>query len=217
MKVLLLGATGRTGALILEELLQHGHIVHALVRDENKVKATSSALTVFEGSTLDGQALNAAMQGCEAIISALNISRHSDFPWSALRTPENFLSATITKVISEANQHQIKRVIVISAWGVNETRTHIPWWFRWTIDHSNIKYAYRDHEQQEELLKQSDLDWTVIRPAGLVNSAVIKPVKISLNNSPKPSLIISRKSVATFTINVLEQGLYVRQAPVISN
>jgi len=217
MKVLLLGATGRTGALILQELLQRGHAVHALVRDENKVKVTSSALTVFEGSTLDGQTLNAAMQGCEAIISALNISRHSDFPWSALRTPENFLSATMKMVISASSQYQIKRVIVISAWGINETRTHIPWWFRWIIDHSNIKYAYRDHERQEQLLRDTDLNWTAIRPAGLINSPAIKPVKVSLGNSPQPSLIIGRKSAANFTVNVLEQGLYIRQAPVISN
>jgi uncharacterized protein YbjT (DUF2867 family) len=217
MKVLLLGATGRTGKLILEELLQRGNTVHILVRDEIKVKATSAALTVFEGSTLDEGTLNAAMQGCEAIVSALNISRSNDFPWSALRTPKNFISATIKKVISAAEQHHIKRVIVISAWGVNETRYDIPRWFRWAIDHSNIKYAYQDHEQQEHLLKKSDLNWTAIRPAGLINSFAIKPIKISLNNSPKPSLTISRKSVAVFTRDVLEQGTYIRQAPVISN
>ncbi|MFA6087914.1 NAD(P)-dependent oxidoreductase [Mucilaginibacter sp.] len=217
MKVLLLGATGRTGELILEELLQRGHTVCALVRDENKMKVTSSALTVFEDSTLDEQTLNAAMQGCEAIISALNISRYRDFPWSALRTPKDFLSATIKKVISAASQHQIKRVIVISAWGVNETRAHIPWWFKWIIDHSNIRFAYQDHELQEQLLKKSDLNWTAIRPAGLTNSSSFRPVKVSINNSPKPSLLIGRKSVAKFTVNVLEQGIYIRQAPVISN
>lgn len=81
--------------------------------------------------------------------------------------------------------------------------------------HSNIKYAY--HEQQEHLLKKSDLNWTAIRPAGLINSFAVKPIKISLNNSPKPSLTISRKSVAVFTRDVLEQGIYIRQAPVISN
>jgi uncharacterized protein YbjT (DUF2867 family) len=217
MKVLLLGATGRTGKLILEELLQRGNTVHILVRDENKVNATSAALTVFEGSTLDEGILNVAMQGCEAIVSALNVSRSNDFPWSALRTPKNFISNTIKKVIYAAKQHHIKRLIVISAWGVNETRDDIPWWFRWAIDHSNIKYAYQDHEQQEHLLKKSDLNWTAIRPAGLINSFAVKPIKISLNNSRKPSLTISRKSVAVFTRDVLEQGTYIRQAPVISN
>jgi putative NADH-flavin reductase len=181
------------------------------------MKVTSSSLTVLEGSTLDEQTLNAAMQGCEAIISALNISRYRDFPWAALRTPKDFLSATIKKVISATSQHQIKRVIVISAWGVSETRADIPWWFKWIIDHSNIRFAYQDHELQEQLLKKTDLNWTAIRPAGLTNSSSVKPVKVSINNSPKSSLLISRKSVANFTVNVLEQGMYIRQAPVISN
>ena len=217
MKVLLLGATGRTGELILEELLQRGYTVRALVRDENKMKVTSSALAVFESSTLDEQTLNAAMQGCEAIISALNISRNRDFPWSALRTPKDFLSETIKKVILAASQNQIKRVIIISAWGVSETRADIPWWFKWIIDYSNIRFAYQDHELQEQLLKETDLNWTAIRPAGLTNSSSVKPVKVSINNSPKPSLLIGRKSVANFTVNVLEQEMYIRQALVISN
>jgi len=210
MKVLLLGATGRTGKLILNELLTRGHVVSVLVRDKRKVAALAS-LTIFEGSTLD-----AAMQDCAAIISALNISRNSDFPWSALRTPKQLMSATMSNIIPLAQQHQIKRIIVISAWGVAETEKDLPWWFRWTIKNSNIKYGYLDHELQEGLLAQSDLDWTAIRPVGLTNFD-LKPVQVSIANSPKPRILISRKSVAGFTADVLEQALYIKQTPVIFN
>jgi putative NADH-flavin reductase len=216
MKVLLLGATGRTGKLILQQLIQRGHIVHALVREKSKVNLIAETLTVFEGSTLDADVLSTAMAGCEAIISALNVSRNNDFPWSALRTPVDFLSTTMKNILPLAAKHQLKRIIIISAWGVSETRKDIPVWFRWTMDHSNISPAYKDHELQEQMLAATDLYWTAIRPVGLTNFS-LKPVKISLNNIPKPSLLISRKSVAAFAVDVLEQAAFIGQAPVIFN
>jgi putative NADH-flavin reductase len=216
MKILLLGATGRTGKLILEQLIMNGHTVNAVVRDKTKIKIASPALSVFTGSTLDKSLIMLAMQGCDAIISALNISRNSDFPWSSLRTSKTLMSDTITNVISIAGSQNIKRLIVISAWGANETFKDIPWWFRWIISHSNIKYGYLDHERQENLLIRSDLDWTAIRPVGLINSNLDRTVKVALNNRVKPSIIISRKSVAQFTVRVLEQHEFIGLAPAIS-
>lgn len=81
MKVLLLGATGRTWREILDVLLGDQYSVRILVRDTAKVKCESDKLDVMVGD------LTKAVTGCRAIISALNISRTSDFPWSSLRTP----------------------------------------------------------------------------------------------------------------------------------
>ena len=216
MKVLLLGATGRTGKLILNNLLQRGHHVNAIVRDASKINFSSDYLQVFVGSTLNESLLDKATEGCQAVISALNISRKNDFPWSRLRTPKTLMSDTVEKLLPILNSRNIKRIIIISAWGANETRKHLPWWFSWLIKNSNINYGYLDHERQEKLLARKGLDWTAIRPAGLVNMAANKPVKISLNNSPKPSLIISRKAVANFAVDILEQADLIRLAPTIS-
>ncbi|MCO5936261.1 NAD(P)H-binding protein [Mucilaginibacter sp. RB4R14] len=216
MKILLLGATGRTGILILEQLIQRGHSVNILVRDRRKVKLDSEAVNVFEGSTLDINLLGTAMKGCCAVISALNISRKNDFPWSALRTPPNLLSATMKNVIKLLGQFEIKRVIIISAWGVNETRKDIPAWFRLIIDNSNIAPAYTDHALQEATLAATDLYWTAIRPVVLTNFST-KKVKVSIGNKPKPGLLISRKSVATFAVDILEQAEFIGLSPVIFN
>lgn len=216
MKVLLLGATGRTGKLILGQLIAQGYAVNAIVRDKTKVEISAAGLTVMQGSTLDEALLKLAIQGCDAVISALNVARNNDFPWSALRTPERLMSETMEKVIRVANKAGVKRVIVLSAWGVNETLNDIPWWFKFTIQHSNIKYGYLDHERQEKLLAQSNLNWTAIRPVGLINSKADKKVRVFLDNKTKPSLMISRKSVADFTVQVLKEETYIGSAPAIS-
>ncbi|HEX2630919.1 MAG TPA: NAD(P)H-binding protein [Chitinophagaceae bacterium] len=216
MKILLLGATGRTGKWILEEAIGRGHSVHALVRNPAKVKFSNGRLTLFEGTPADSAALEKAMQGCDAIISAINISRANDFPWSPLRTPKDFLSASMKNIIALAQRHFINRIIITSAWGVAETKSDIPGWFRWFIEHSNIRYPYNDHAVQEALLKASTLDWTCVRPVGLTNSKKDKTITVTLDKTPKPTLLIPRRMVAKFMMDALEKNLYVKQLPVIS-
>jgi len=216
MRILILGSTGRTGKHLLELALQRGHIVHALVRDKKKIMLNDPNLMLFEGSPLDKAALESAMKECQAVLSALNVSRNSDWPWSKLRSPENFLSASMKNIIELAPKQNIQRIIFISAWGVCETKKDIPGWFRWLIDHSNVRYPYLDHERQEELLKPTALEWTAVRAAGLTNSKKQKEVIVSLKNDPKPHLMVGRRSVAAFMLDVLEKNLYVREMPVIS-
>jgi putative NADH-flavin reductase len=216
MHILILGATGRTGRILLSEALKRGHRVTVLVSHKGSLKINPDLVEVHEGTPLNKFTLTEAMRGCDAILSTLNISRVSDFPWSRLRTSKDFLSASMKHIIEAANDNHIKRIIITTAWGVAETKKDIPFWFRWLIDNSNIRYPYRDHAQQELLLKASDTNWTIIRPVGLTDSEKEKEIKVTLNNKPKPSLTISRMNVALFMLDVLEKNLYCKQCPVIS-
>jgi uncharacterized protein YbjT (DUF2867 family) len=203
-KILLLGSTGRTGKWLLEELLAKGYQVNILIRDATKISIQSDLLTVFEGTPAKMDDLERAFEGCTVVFSALNTARTSDFPWAKLRTPKDFLAKVIQNIIKLSKSYSIESVIVISAWGVAETRKDIPFWFRWTIDFSNIKYGYWGHEQQEKLLINSDLNYTIIRPVGLTNAEKSKPIIVTKNNTPKPNLLISRKNVAIFMVGILE-------------
>jgi len=223
MRILILGGSGRTGKLLVLEALEKGYQVNVLVRNAAsfKIKITklnpplNYQLNIFEGNPSDKNNIGSAMEGCEAVLSSLNISRTSDFPWSPLRTGEFFLSETITSIIDLCHQKNINRLIITSAWGVSETKADLPAWFRWFIDHSNVGVAYRDHERQEKILQQSYLQFTAVRPVGLTNSKNHKPVLVSLDNHPRPGLIISRRNVARFMIRILENKEYLRQMPVI--
>lgn len=194
MKILILGATGRTGKWVLSEALQNGYSVHVLVRDSNKIK-TRENLTVFEGTPADKKMFSKAAETCNAIISVLNISRTPDFPWAKLRTPKTFLSDVMHHIVQVSKEHKIKRVIVCSAWGVDETNSEVPFWFRWMIAHSNIGAAYTDHEKQEKILMNSDLNWTIVRPVALINQRKPQKIQVSHNHSPRPKITISRRSV----------------------
>ncbi len=215
MKILLLGATGRTGKWVLDYALKAGYEVHCLSRKTERIN-TREGLTVFEGNPIIPEDLERAIESCKSVISVLNISRTSDFPWAKLRTPKNYLSKVMKNLVSISEGNKIERIVLCSAWGVSETKKDLPGWFRWFINNSNIGLSYNDHERQEKILSESKLNWTIIRPVGLTNSKSEQGIKESFGNTPKPSLLISRKSVARYLMDSLKNDELIRAKVVIS-
>ncbi|MGB3468060.1 MAG: NAD(P)-binding oxidoreductase [Cyclobacteriaceae bacterium] len=215
-KILLLGATGRTGRFIPDLAIDKGYEVNCLVRNPDKVKK-QPGMTVFTGDVKSLADLRNASEGCQAIINLLNISRKSDFPWSPLRTPPDFLSEVMTKTILVAKEKAIDRIVSCSAWGVADSESEIPFWFRWLINVSNIKAAYKEHQAQEALIRRSGLCWTIIRPTGLTNGRKKQQILESFGGNPNPNLMISRVSVAEYMINCLAEPKLFRNTVTISS
>ncbi|MEX0968443.1 MAG: NAD(P)-binding oxidoreductase [Bacteroidia bacterium] len=214
-KILLLGATGRTGKLVLKKAVESGYAVNCLSRNSDRIEK-QNGLTLFEGNPNHKPDLEKAISDCNAVISVLNISRRSDFPWAKLKTPGNYLSDVMKLLVSIAEKKNINRLAVVSAWGASETNNDIPKWFKWFIKNSNIGITYEDHERQEKLVTESKLAWTIIRPVGLTNSMREENIKETIDNKPKPSLTISRQSVAQYLVGCLNETELIRKKIVIS-
>lgn len=217
MKILLLGATGRTGKLLVKEAVSRDYEVVALVRYPERLKAHAREVTIIQGNSADKADLERAIEGCDAVLNTLNISRKNDFPWAPLRTPRNYLEVVMSNLLSTMESANVPRIVLCSAWGVGDSRKEIPGWFRWFIDHSNIGAAYSQHEKQEEMLSATDLDWTIVRPVGLTNGKASNNVMISRKGVPRPSLTISRSDVARFMLNALETQEFKREYLTISH
>lgn len=215
MKILLLGATGRTGKLVLKMALESGYEVTCLSRNAERIDQ-KEGLTILEGNPNNKTDLENALTKCDFIISVLNISRKSDFPWATVRTPKNYLSNVMNTLIPIAENNHLKRIIICSAWGVAETKNDIPKWFKWFIKNSNIGITYRDHERQEKIIMDSKLNWTIIRPVGLTNSKKKEIIKESYGNKPKPSITISRQSTAKYIIDSLKDDDLIQKKVTIS-
>ncbi|MFY0674071.1 MAG: SDR family oxidoreductase [Bacteroidia bacterium] len=215
MKVLLLGATGRLGKELVIKLNAEKVNTVALVRDTSKINVSFDYVRFVEGDPNSLDNLKRAIDGCIMVITTLNISRVSDFPWSKLRAPKTLLSDTMRNLILLAKENDVKKIITVSAWGANESKSQLPFWFRWTIDYSNISYGYLDHERQETLLMQSNLDWTIIRPVGLSNSQQAKAAFASVESEVN-GYIVSRKSIANFLVENMENEDYNREVVTLS-
>lgn len=217
-KIAVLGATGRTGYWIVKEALERGYAVNALVRDKSRLDIQHDQLNVIEGTPESKSDLMDTLAGCEAVLSALNISRvHEWWLWSKLTASPTFLSEVAEKVVEVATEMNMQRCLIVTAWGTSDTKKDLPAPFRWMIDMTQIGVTYEDHERQEKIWERSGLDYTIARPVGLTTSTEEKPIHIQLDTSTsKPAMTISRRMVALFMLDALEQGTYIHQKPIIS-
>ena len=216
MKILVLGATGRTGNYIVKEAIDRGIEVNALVRNSSRLLTRNNKLNIFEGSPYIKEDLYKPMEGVDAVISALNVARKTDFPWSKLVSPADLMSKSVGNAIEVMKEKDVKRIIVISAAGAGDSWENTPGWFRWIINNSNIRHAYADHNKQEGALAGSGLHWTALRPTGLSGKDSDKEIVITTKDGPKPGFMITRHAVAAFILDILDNSDYYGKAPIVS-
>lgn len=211
MRLLILGANGRTGKCIVKEALARGHEVVALVRNADSL-APQAGLTVMEGTPTRAADYDQAAKGCDAVLVALNNPRVSDAPWAKPVTTEPVL----TNAAKNMAAGPIKRVVFLSAIGVGDSFEHSPWVMRFLIKNTNLGHAYADHNRVEEVLRASTLDWTLVRASGLSNGTKAKELIVGNAKEPKPGMMIRRKAVAQFMLDCAEISTHIHSTPVIS-
>ena len=205
MNILVLGATGRTGKIFAKLATNHSHQVTAIVREKNR--GTLPKVKYIEGSPTDEVLLNNTLEGIDAVVVSLNINRTSDNPWARVVSPLTLISDTMKALIPAMEKNRVKRVITISGSGVGDSWNNMFFIARLLIRHSNIMRAYEDHDRQEQLVRKSNLDWTIVRPV-MLNSKETDKYTATLGKPKGGS--ISRAGVAKFTLDAIETEKYVR-------
>ena len=215
-KVLILGATGRTGIHVVQYALSKGYEVIALVRRPENYKYSQAGVTVVKGDTENPSDVSKAVSMADAVISIINNPRASESPWAKVLGQPFMMRDSMRNVVRSMKDQGKKRILVMSTFGAGESFKQLPWLVRLLVKYSNMKVAFDDHTAQENVLKESDLDWTVVRCARLSNDEQLGNLIVSINNTPKPANLISRKNTAFFLIEQLESSEYLRRLPVIS-
>lgn len=156
MKLLILGATGRIGREVTRRALEDGHQVTAFIRNLDKLKDEHTALTVFRGDVLNREDLEQAIPGHDAVVSALSTDGGGTLSQSM---PD------IIKVMSEAD---IQRIVTVGTAGILISRED-PQKYRYETQESKrtLTRAAEEHRRAFEILKGSDLAWTVVCPTYL--------------------------------------------------
>lgn len=213
MKILLLGATGRTGRAVLNIALEAGHEVVTLVRDPTRLSVKEHPqLSVIEGTPANAADVSRALSGCAAVISTLNNNRASDAPWSKPISPAGFMTGVMRDCVAAMKEQGVSRIAVLSAAGVGDSFPHTPWIFRWLIRHSNLGHTYRDHETQERVLTESGLAWTIARPVGLSDKSTKRSLAMAFGKPQETSMTIQRGHVARFLVDCLQDPKMIGKA-----
>lgn len=215
-KIAIFGATGRTGKHLVSEVVNHGFIPVCLVREESKEKITEKKVFSIIGSPLEYQDVWETIDGCDAVLIALNISRKYDWPWAKVISPPNLLGIAAKNIVKAMNESGVQRVITISAWGVGDSYHKVNWMFRFLINNTKVGITYEGHEDQERIFRQSGLDWTAVRPVALTSESWNLPIRVSFKGEKKLRMTIGRKDVAKFMLEILDDKNYFQTTPSIS-
>jgi putative NADH-flavin reductase len=215
MKILVLGITGRTGSLVAEEAIKRGHKVVGIARDQSKV--TVKDAEIFQGTPYDFNIVRKAITGCDAVISTLNVFPRSEGLFGKIKSPLDTMSVSMKNAVKAMKEKGIKRIVLMTALGVGDSAKEIPAFFSFIIRISNIRHAYADHDLQEQVLENSNLDWTVVRPVGLTDKNDNLSIMYNLKGVGKIKPQISRNAVAHFMLDCIEENKFIKQKPGISN
>ncbi|KAI4747797.1 hypothetical protein E4T50_01862 [Aureobasidium sp. EXF-12298] len=220
--ILIIGATGRTGRLVLESALERGHKVTALIRPTSSLPPQTN-LTISKGSPLDAAAIRTALSltsGSVVIISTLGQTRTSGNPFAATTSPPLFMSQSATAVIEavKSSDRNVQKVIVMSMFGAGSSFNNLNFLMRPIMLYSNMKQSLEDQNAVDQIVKQSGLNFVMPRPA-MLKGDVALPVKIMGDAGEKAGFMpsVSAKSVAEFMLDAAVSDQWDGTTSVLSN
>lgn len=207
MRILVIGAAGRTGRLVVERALGHGHEVTALVRTK-PLDISHPRLEVASGDAAEFETVDAVMRGHHAV--AIAAGRSSSPGGGSL---EAIAAATIHSMASQG----VSRLAALSAAGAfARTDPGLSMGFRAMIA-TVLRGTYDDLEAMERRIMASALDWTIVRPVGLSDEPATGHYRVSLDGSiPSKVSRISRADVAAVVVKALETDTYLRRTVVVA-
>ncbi|MBW7963251.1 NAD(P)-dependent oxidoreductase [Bradyrhizobium sp. BR 10261] len=207
-KILVLGATGGTGRQIVKQALARGHQVTALVRSPQKAGDLDGVRLVL-GDVRAAKVLREALRGQDAVVSALGT------PASPFRDVTLLSSATRALVQAMKAEH-VARLVAITGIGAGDSRGHGGFLFDRVIFPLLLKKVYADKDRQEAIVRDSGLDWIVVRPTILNDKPGRGAVQALTDLSDFHGGSISRQEVATFVLDQLHSDDWLHRAPLIT-
>jgi uncharacterized protein YbjT (DUF2867 family) len=201
MNLVILGATGGTGRLVVEQALAAGHTVTALVRSPEKLTISDSRLRVITGRATDPRDVARALAGADAVINTLGGSG-------------SVIADSTQAIVDAARQTGLKRVVALSSFLVERERLNAPMRLVSTFA---VGAMVKDKTFGEELLRSSDLEWTIVYAALLTNGPATGSVS-ALPEGAKWGMShrISRADVAAWLVQIATGAQYSRRSVAIS-
>ena len=210
MKILVTGATGATGQEIVRQALVAGHEVVALVRSEEKAAALLPGARLVVGDGRDAAALARAVEGCEAVISALG-TRNVTFVKKVTVNSESTCS-----LVGAMKTAGVSRLVCITGLGAGDSAGHGGFLYDRIVKAFIIRTIYHDKDRQEAVVRSSGLDWVIVRPSVLNDKPASGRIRAFTDLTGFNGGTIPRADVAAFVLAQVKSDRWLRQTPLIT-
>lgn len=209
MKLAIFGATGRTGRPLVEQALEAGHSVVALVRTPEKMPIKHENLMLIQGDSLNAADVEKTVQGVDAVLSVLGQSKGA---------PRNLLEVSMRNIVAAMQKYGVRRLVSLTGAGVNAPED------RPGFSNHMIKLALktlsghilRDAERHAEVIKNSSLDWVIVRGPMLNEGPRTDKYRVGwvgVNTGSR----ISRADLADFMLKQVTDDTYLHKLPMVSD
>ena len=207
MNLLIFGASGITGLELVKQSLALGHVVTAFVRNPAKIAIKNANLKLVQGDVKDYSLVERIVKGHDAVFSTLGVSR------KLKRDP--IVVDGVRNIIKAMEENNMRRLVYLSFLGVTESRKDAGF----LMNHIVARIVHNeiaDHEEKEQSIRSSRLDWTIVRPPKLTGSSrtgVYRSGEGIKAGSLLPTM--SRADVADFMLRQLTDNSFIRKTPGI--
>ena len=206
MNVLIFGATGTTGREVVKRALELGHAVTAFARNPAKVESEHANLRVAQGDVMDVASVESAVRGHEAVLCSLGAGARGKVRAEGTQN--------IVRAMEKAD---VRRLVCQSTLGVGDSRGNLNALWKYLMFGLLLRRAFADHVLQEKHVKQSRLDWTIVRPGALTGGGRIGKYRHGFAGTDKSTALkISSADVADFMVSQLNDDLYLHRTPGLS-
>ncbi len=201
MKIAIFGASGRTGHLVMEMALQGGHNVVAFARRPENVRLSHEKLIVIEGMVTDRERIERAVEGADAVIELMGA-----------------VSDGTANIIAAMKKHGVRRLIAASALSVRDPmdRFQMSRLLLIAMVRTIIPRNVREVRRAAEIIRASDLDWTLVRIPVLTDKPGRDP-KAGYYGHGTVDTKLTRADLAAFIYKQLTDTRFIRQAPAVSS
>lgn len=209
MHVVIVGSTGGTGRELVRQALERGHHVTALARRPEKLEMQHACLSVARGDVLDAASLESALKGQDAVMCALGHKR-----WLY---PTRILSEGTANLVHAMTAQGVQRLICETSLGVGDSTGRMGLYYTLFVIPFILPFYYFDKRRQEDVIRASATEWTIVRPGSLNNGRQ----KGVYRCAPKVgsflwTVRISRADVAAFMLDQLTDDTYLRASPGVA-
>ena len=205
MKILVVGAGGKTGQLVVKEALAAGHEVTAFVHNADEFDI--SGVRVIAGDASDSAKINEAVAQQDAVLDTIG----GKTPYKTTTLEASAASA----IISAMRTNGVRRLVVTSMLGEGDSTQYAPFYEQLLV-HTFLRGANQDKASMEAAVEASDLEWVILRPAILTDNEATGKVRVFGDDDDKAHKI-TRADLAAFMVAQLSSDQYLHQAVTIAN
>jgi len=190
MKVLILGANGKTGSLVVNQAVAAGHEVSVLVRRAGS--SFPAGVQVIVGNALKAEDVLGAMKQQDAAVECIGGTQ----PWKEQTLERD----AMRNIVAAMEKSGTKRLVVVSAMGVCESTNQSPWWYRYLMVPTFLRGSTADKVAMETIVRSSKLDWVIARPPVLKEGAATGKVHVIGKNETGHA--ITRADLAVWLVKL---------------